>query len=206
MSFIALALRSARSEVYSVSIFLAEALIVDGQNHHTPSLSLNAYESRVFLAGGTGRNSTSSNQNGVGDHIQSDKDITSIKGGHRPNPQVIRPILKETFDRIDTLIALDETLGPNDPTTELAAKTVKESLEAWRNEMDLEECFQATMKPMPKPAAKPSAEHLTWLKNVHNLACQEIKQPGPPGELLAKVESLLTIALITEGSTGYPYR
>ncbi|CZS76414.1 unnamed protein product [Fusarium graminearum] len=120
-----------------------------------------------------GRNSTLSNQNGVGDHVQSDKDITSIKSGHRPNDNVnlqnkdksvIRPILKETFDRIDTLIALDKTLGPNDPKTKQAIKAVEESLKAWKNEMGLEERFRATMKPMSKPAAKPSAEHLTWLR------------------------------------------
>ncbi|WXC55278.1 hypothetical protein SNK03_001238 [Fusarium graminearum] len=146
-----------------------------------------------------GRNSTLSNQNGVGDHVQSDRDITSIKSGHRLNDNanlqnkdkpVIRPILKETFDRIDTLITLDKTLGPNEPKTKLAVKEVKESLKAWENEMCLEERFQATMKPTPKPAAKPSTEHLTWLKNVHDLVCQEIKQPGPSGQFLAKVESL----------------
>ncbi|GKU03771.1 hypothetical protein FLAG1_07448 [Fusarium langsethiae] len=95
---------------------------------------------------------------------------------------VIRPIILETFDRLDALIAIAKTTDHNDPKARAAVKAVMESVEAWENETHQEKCPKATMEQTPKCAVGSSAEHPAWLKNVHDLVCDEMKQRGEFGD------------------------
>ncbi|QPC66830.1 hypothetical protein HYE67_009061 [Fusarium culmorum] len=79
-------------------------------------------------------------RDGIGDRTQQPTESISIKSGYSTNdnvnPQkekkapVIRPIIIETLDRLDPLIALAKTAGPSDQKTKAAEKAVWESLEA----------------------------------------------------------------------------
>ncbi|KAL6919914.1 hypothetical protein FSST1_003940 [Fusarium sambucinum] len=87
-----------------------------------------------------------------------------------------RPIIQETLDRLDALVAANKTAGPNDQKTKLAFKAAKESLESWRKEILLDKCLEVTMELAPK--AGPSAKQAAWFKKVQDLVSEEMKNPG----------------------------
>ncbi|KAM0423229.1 hypothetical protein ACHAPD_001701 [Fusarium lateritium] len=57
-----------------------------------------------------------------------------------------RPIIKETFDRLDALVAVDKTAGPNDQKTKSAVKAVEEMKKPGQNREARDEFFKKFKK------------------------------------------------------------
>ncbi|RGP58509.1 hypothetical protein FLONG3_11430 [Fusarium longipes] len=91
-------------------------------------------------------------QNGPRDHnVQTHDEDTSIKSVHgtdgnvksqnKYKEPVIRPIIQETSDRINTLIALAKTAGPNDEKTKSAKEALMETINTWEADDHLDKGF-----------------------------------------------------------------